>query len=94
MIQVERILRIAEIIASKYFGASRADIRRELAEVGDSVCDRTVYRYLKIFEDLGYIRLEVVYIQGRQATRYRASKSLPIALTGTRVLSGFGKENR
>lgn len=88
MIQVERILKIAEIIANSYFGASRSDIRRELAESGDRVCDRTIFRYLKVFSDLGYIYTDVVYVHGKKTARYRSLKRIP------RVLTGFTKESQ
>jgi hypothetical protein len=82
MIYVERVLRIAEIVASKYYGASIDDIRRELDEAGDPLSKRTILRYMSLFTDFGYVSCESVRVEGRRAIRYRSVKKLPKVITG------------
>jgi hypothetical protein len=82
MIQVERILRMADLISRKHFGITTEDLRRELEEAGDSVCSRTITRYLSLFTDLGHVSREVVYVNGARVTRYRSMKKLPRTITG------------
>lgn len=82
MIYVERVLRIAEIVASKYYGASIDDIRRELNEAGDPLCKRTIIRYMNLFMNLGYVSRESVCIEGQRSIRYRSARKLPKVITG------------
>lgn len=82
LLQIARVLRIADIVASRHFGITADDLHRELREAGDSVCPRTIFRYLRMFVDLGYVSREEIYPCGVRLIRYRTVRQLPQTFKG------------
>lgn len=54
----DRLITVCEIIRSRYFGATFADIRRELAHAGLDCHERTIARDCETLEALGVVRWE------------------------------------
>jgi Fe2+ or Zn2+ uptake regulation protein len=82
MRQIGWLLQMAEIISSRHFGITLDELRREMDEAGEAVCARTVYRYVGLLVDLGYVQREEVYLMDRRAIRYRFTRKLPRTLVG------------
>lgn len=82
LMQIERVLRIADIISSRHFGITADDLRRELEEAGDRVCQRTIARYMRLFVDLGFASREEICPHGVRLIRYRFVRQLPRTLKG------------
>jgi hypothetical protein len=69
LIQLERLLRIMEIISALRYGTSLSELRESLADAGCPWCERTLRRDLNLLIDFGFVRKHCEY----ELIRYRAS---------------------